>query len=93
MLRILNNMRDITANKKFTVEKQLNSISGLQIQFDKFKKDTGLSSNAISFQVALGAPPAARPVQPKVVADKGTRPEIEPEEEEPNEQYEDALQE
>ena len=43
MVRLLNNMRDITANKKLTAEEQLNSISGLQIQFDKLKKETGLS--------------------------------------------------
>ena len=41
MVRLLHNMRDITANKKLTVEEQLNSIFGLQIQFDKLKKETG----------------------------------------------------
>ena len=69
MVRLLNNMKDITANKILTAEVRLNSISGLQIQFDKLKKETGLLSGAIPFQVALEAPPAARPVQPKVVAD------------------------
>ena len=42
MVRLLNNMRDITANKKLTAEEQLTSISGLQIQFDKLKRETGL---------------------------------------------------
>ena len=31
MVRLLYNMRDITANKKLTAEEQLTSISGLQI--------------------------------------------------------------
>ena len=80
MERLLNNMRDITANKKPTAEEQLNSISGLQIQFDKLKKETGFLSGTMPPQVALEAPPAALTVQPKVLADKGIGPEIEPEE-------------
>ena len=35
-------------------------------------------SGAILPQVVFEAPPAARPVQPKVLADKGIGPEIEP---------------
>ena len=31
MVRLLNNMRDITPNNKLTAEKRLNSISGMQI--------------------------------------------------------------
>ena len=73
-------MRDITANKKLTAEKQLNSISGLQIQFDKLKNETGLLNGTMSPQVAFEVPPAALHVQPKVLADKGIEPEIEPEE-------------
>ena len=80
MVRLLNNMSDIMAHKKLTAEKQLNSISGLQIQFDKLKKETGLLSGTMPPQVALEAPPAALPVQPKVLVDKGTGPEIEPKE-------------
>ena len=34
-VRLLNNMVDNTANKKLNAEERLNSISGLQIQFDK----------------------------------------------------------
>ena len=79
-MRLLNTIRDITAKKKRTAEKRLNSIFGLQIQFDVLKKHTGLLSGAIPFQVALEAPPAARPVQHKVLADKGIGPDIEPEE-------------
>ena len=93
MVRLLNNMRDITANKKLNVEERLNSISGLQIQFDKLKKETGLLSGAIQPQVAHEAPLAALPVQPKVLADKGIGSEIEPEKEEQEEQYEDLLEE
>ena len=40
IMRLLHNMRDITANKKLTAKEQLNSISGLQTQFDKQKKET-----------------------------------------------------
>ena len=47
MVRLLNNMMDITLNKKLNAEKRLNSISGLQIQFDKLTKETGLLSGAI----------------------------------------------
>ena len=75
-------MRDITANKKLIAEERINSISGLQIQFDKLRKETKLLSGAIPLQVALEAPPAARPVQPKNLADKCIGPEIEPDEEE-----------
>ena len=70
-----------TTNKKLNAEEQLNSISGLQIIFDKLKKETGLLSGSIPPQLALEVPPAARPVQHNVLADKGIGPKIEPEEE------------
>ena len=75
IVRLLNNMRDFTANKKLNAEERLNSISGLQIQFDKLKKDTGLLRGAIQPQVVHEAPLAARPVQPQILADKGIGPE------------------
>ena len=84
-------MSDIAANKKLTAEEQWNSIFGLQIQFDKIKKETGLLSRTMPPQVAIEAPPAALPVQPKVRADKGIGPEIKPEEKEQEKQYEDVL--
>ena len=90
---LLYNMMDNTANKKLNAEQQLNTISGLQIQFDKLKKETGLLSGAIQPQVAHEAPLAARPVQPNVLEDKGIGSEIEPEKEEQEEQYEDVLEE
>ena len=62
IMRFLNNMRDITANKKLTTEKQLNSISGLQIKFDKLNTKTGLLSGTMPPQVAFEAPPEALPV-------------------------------
>ena len=93
MVRLLNNMRDITANKNLTAEEQLNSISGLQVQFDKLKKETGLLSGTMAPQVAFEASPAALPVQPKVLADKGIGPEIKPEEKEQEKQYEDEQEE
>ena len=55
-------MMDITANKNLNAEERLNSISGLQIQFDKLKKETGLLSGAIRPQFAHKALLAARPV-------------------------------
>ena len=93
MVRLLTNMMDIPANKNLNAEERLNSISGLQIQFDKLKKDTGLLRGAIQPQVAHEAPLAARPVQPTVFADKGIGSEIEPDKEEQEEQYEDVLEE
>ena len=92
MVRPLNNMMDITANKKLNAVEQLNSIFCLQIQFYKLKKDTGLLRGAIQPQVAHEAPFAARPVHPKVLADKGIGPEIEPEKEEQEEHYEDVFE-
>ena len=92
MVRLLNNMRNITANKKLTAEKRLNLISGLQIQFDKVKKETELLSSAISHQAALKAAQAAWPVQTKVLEDKGIGPEIEPKGEVQEKQYEDVLE-
>ena len=90
MVRLLNNMTDITAIKKLTAEERLNSISGLQIQFDKLKKETGLLSGEIPPQVGFEALLAVRLVQPKILVDKRIKPEIEPEE---DEQYEDVLEE
>ena len=92
MVRFLNNMRDITANNQLTAEERLNSTSGLQSLFDKLKKETWLLSGAIPPQVALEAPPAARPGQPMIIADKGIGPEIEPEQEEDEMQYADILE-
>ena len=91
MVRLLNNMMDITANKNLNAEERLNSISGLQIQFDKLKKETGLLSGAIQPQVAHEAPLAARPVQQNILADKGIWSEIEPEKEE--QEQEDVIEE
>ena len=75
MVCILNNMRDI---KKFTAEERLNSISGLQIQFDKLKKEAGLLNGANLPQIVREAPPATPPVMPNVT-DKGIESEINPE--------------
>ena len=83
----------ITANKKHNAEERLNSISGLQIQFDKLKKETGLLCGAIQPQVAHEAPLAARLVQPNVLADKNIGSEIEPEKDEQNEQFGNVLEE
>ena len=44
-------------------------------------------------QVAFEAPPAALPVKPKVLADKYIGPEIEPDKQEQEDQYEDVLEE
>ena len=84
-------MINITVNKKLNAKRRLNSISGLQIQFDKLKNKTGLLSGAIQPQVAHEAPLAARHVQPKVLADKYIRSKIEPDKEEQDEQYKNIL--
>ena len=88
MVCLLHNMRNITNKRKLTAEERLNSISGLQIQFDKLKTVTGLLSVAIPPQVAPEALPAAQPLKNNVLADKG----ITPEEEEQEEQYENELE-
>ena len=92
MVRYLTNMIDITANKKLYLEERLNSISGLQIQFDNLKNETGLLSGAIQPQVADEAPFATRPVVPNVLSEKGIGSKIEPEKEK-QEQYEYLLEE
>ena len=80
------------ANKKLTGEERLNSISDMQIQFDKLKKETGVLSGALQARPALEPPPAAPQMQLKVLAEKGIQPEMEPEEEN-EKQYEDILDE
>ena len=85
-------MMDITAKKNLNAEELLNSISGLQFQFDKLKTETGLLSGAIQLQVANEAPLAARLVQPNVLADKSIGSEIKPKNEE-QKQYKDVLEE
>ena len=52
-------MMAITVNNKLNAEERLNSIYGLQIEFDKLKKETGMFSGAIQPQVAHDAPLAA----------------------------------
>ena len=83
-------MRDLTANKKLTAEERVNSISGLQIQFDLYKKETWYLSGAILYLVAIDAPPAARLLQPEVIAGKGIEPDIDPKK--AAKQYEDILE-
>ena len=90
MARLLNNMRDIMANRKLTAEERLNSISDMQIRFDKLKKETGVLSGALPARPALEPPPAAPQMQLKVLAEEGIGPKQEPEEEK---QYEDILDE
>ena len=63
------------ANKKLTAEERLNSISDMQIRFDKLKKETGVLSGALSARFALEPPPAAPQMQLKVLAEKGIGPE------------------
>ena len=48
MGRLLNEIRDIMANKKLSAEERMNMISGLQIRFDKLKKEIGVLSGALS---------------------------------------------
>ena len=75
MAGLLNNMRDITANSKRTAEERLNSISDMQIRFDKLNKETGVLSGALPARPALEPPPAAPQMQLQILAEKGIRPE------------------
>ena len=63
-------MRNIMANKTLTAEERLNSISDMQIRFDKLKKVTGVLIGALSARPALEPPPAAPQMQLKVFAEK-----------------------
>ena len=92
MARMLNNMRDIIANKTRTAEELLNSISDMQIWFDKLKKETGVLSGALSARPALEPPPATPQMQLKVLAENGIGPEKEPKKEK-EKKYEDILNE
>ena len=78
MVRLLNNMRDIMANRELTAEERLNSISDMQILFDMLKKETGVLSGAFTARPALEPPPATPHMQLKVLAEKGIGPEREP---------------
>ena len=84
-------MKNIKANKKLTAKNRFNSISNLQIHWDKFTKDIGLLSGSIPFQVDLEAYPTSRFALFKVLADKIIGLEIELKEEEQNKQYKDVL--
>ena len=88
--RLLSNMRDIMANKALTAEERLNSISDMQIRFDKLKKETGVLGGALPARPALEPLPVARQMQLNVIAEKRIRLENKPEEEE-TKQYEDIM--
>ena len=92
MARMLNNMRDIMANRKLTAKERLNSISYMHIRFEKLMKETGVLSGALSARHALEPPSAATQMQLTLLAEKGIGPEKEPEEKE-KKQYEDILDE
>ena len=90
MARLPNYMRNIMANRKLTAEERVNSISDMQLRFDKLKKETGVLSSALSVRPAPEPSPAAPQMQLKVLTVKGIGPEKEPEKEK---QYEDILDE
>ena len=76
MVRLQNQIRDLMASKKLSAEERLNSISELQIRFDKLKKETGVLSGIIPPQtVNAGAAPPAAAVEPNVLAEKGIGPD------------------
>ena len=55
----------------------MNMISGLQIRFDKLKKETGVLSGALPVQVVFAPPGLPAPaVLPKILAEKGIGPDI-----------------
>ena len=73
------------ANNKLTTEERSNSISDMQIRFDKLIKETGVLSGALPAWPALELAPAAPQMQLMVLAEKGIGPETETEEEEEEE--------
>ena len=74
--RLLNDIRDIMANKTLSAEERMNMISGLQIRFDNLKKETGVLSSALPVQ-AVSAPPLPEPaVLPKILAENSIGQDI-----------------
>ena len=51
-------------------------ISGLQIRFDKLKKETEVLSGALLAQAVSAPPPPALAVLPTILAEKGFGPDI-----------------
>ena len=80
------------ANKKLTAEKRLNSISNMQIRFEKLINETGVLSGALPTRPALELPPAASQMQLKLLVEKYIGPEKEFEEEK-EKQYQNILDE
>ena len=76
MGRLLNDIRDIMASKTLSAEERMNMIFGLQIRFDKLKKETGVLSGALSVQAVPAPPPPAPAVLPTILAEKGIGPDI-----------------
>ena len=64
-------------------------ISGLQIRFDKLKKETGVLSGALQSQAVFAPPPPAPAVLPKILSEKGIGPDIVLEKEEEEQDAED----
>ena len=89
MGRLLNDIRDIMANKKLSAEERINMISGLQIRFDKLKNETGVLSGALPFQAVTAPLPPAPAVLPKILAEKSIGPDIVLEKDEEQEDAED----
>ena len=67
----------------------MNMISGLQIQFDKLTKETGVLSGALQAQAVSAPPPPAPAVLPKILAEKGIGPDIVLEKDEEEQDAED----
>ena len=76
MGRLLNDIRDIMASNKLSAEERMTMISGLQIRFDKLKKETGVSNGALPVQAVSAPPPPALAVLAKILAEKGIGPDI-----------------
>ena len=91
MVRFLNKMSDIIANKKLTAEERSNSIYGLHNYFDKLNKKIILLSGAILTPVAFEALPAARFEQFKLLSANNIRLEIDLEKEEHEQKVLDVL--
>ena len=70
MTRLLYNKRDINANNKLIADKRLNSISDMQIRFDKLTKETGVLSATLIAKPAREPPNATLQMQLMVLAER-----------------------
>ena len=64
------------ASIKLSEKERMNMITGLQIRFDKLTKETGVLNGVLPVKAVIAPPLPAPAVLPKILAEKGIRPDI-----------------